>query len=236
VHSADIRAVLFDVDGTLTDHDTAERAALLQHLGATGAVVPDADAAVREWQVLLDREYDRYLAGDLDFTGQRRVRAAAMLTWLGLPVPDRAGLDAWFAGYAAAYADTVALFDDVTKCLDALGGLPLGIVSNSDPELQRGKLGRAGILDRFRCLVCNGELGVAKPDAGIFRAACARLGYAPGEVLYVGDRLDVDARAAVAAGLTGVWLDRSDVGEEPSDVPRITDLGQLPALVGEVVR
>jgi putative hydrolase of the HAD superfamily len=228
--------VLFDVDGTLTDYDTAERAGLLRHLETTGVAPADPSAAVSEWRALQERAYARYVAGELDFAGQRRARAGAMLGWLGSPARDEAGLDAWFAGYAAAYEAAVVLFEDVTGCLDALGDLPLGIVSNSDPEHQRAKLARAGILDRFRCLVCSGGAGVAKPDPGIFRLACAELGVAPAEVLYVGDRLDVDARAAAAAGLTGVWLDRSGVGQEPPDVARITDLGQLPALVGEVVR
>jgi len=53
----------------------------------------------------------------------------------------------------------------------------------------------------------------------------------PESVLYVGDRLDVDARAASAAGLTGVWLNRSASDDDPCQ-PTIASLRELPLLLG----
>lgn len=80
--------------------------------------------------------------------------------------------------------------------------------------------------------MASSEAGSAKPAAGIFRTACAGLGVPPGEAAYVGDRLVTDARGAAAAGLTGIWLDRS--GDPPPDleVTRITSLTALPGLLG----
>jgi putative hydrolase of the HAD superfamily len=49
-------------------------------------------------------------------------------------------------------------------------------------------------------------------------------------VLYVGDRPDVDAQAATAAGVTGVWLNRSAIAFN-SCQPTITSLPELPALL-----
>ncbi|MFB4307210.1 HAD family hydrolase [Actinomadura sp. GTD37] len=85
-----------------------------------------------------------------------------------------------------------------------------------------------------RRVVASSEAGSAKPDAGIFRTACAGLGVLPDEAAYVGDRLVTDAQGAVAAGLAGIWLDRSG-GPVPEDlaVPRITTLEALPRLLGE---
>ena len=50
--------------------------------------------------------------------------------------------------------------------------------------------------------------GSAKPDASIFLAACARLGVAPREALYVGDDVLLDVRGAQQAGMRAVWLNR----------------------------
>jgi putative hydrolase of the HAD superfamily len=61
-------------------------------------------------------------------------------------------------------------------------------------------------------LVGVDTLGVGKPDPRVFAEACRRLGTAPGRTAYVGDELDVDARAATAAGLLGIWLDRPGIG------------------------
>ncbi|MBX6766549.1 MAG: HAD family hydrolase, partial [Actinomadura rubrobrunea] len=95
-------------------------------------------------------------------------------------------------------------------------------------------------------VVASSEAGAAKPDPAIFRRACAGLGLAPHAVVYVGDRLDVDALGAASAGLHGVWLDRPRevgcagdeagaadgeyAGPEAAGVPRITTLTKLPDL------
>lgn len=79
--------------------------------------------------------------------------------------------------------------------------------------------------------MASSEAGSAKPAAGIFRAACAGLGVPPGEAAYVGDRLGTDARGA-AAGLTGIWLNRSGGPPPGLEVTRITSLTALPALLG----
>ena len=85
--------------------------------------------------------------------------------------------------------------------------------------------------DRFEAVLCAAELGVAKPAPEAFHAACTALDLRPGEVAYVGDQPDIDARGAVEAGLRGIWLDRADSGGRP-ELNRITDLRQLPALLG----
>jgi len=55
----------------------------------------------------------------------------------------------------------------------------------------------------FEEVLTSGEIGASKPCPEAFQLACERLCVAPKTVLYVGDRLDIDARAASAAGLTG---------------------------------
>ena len=52
------------------------------------------------------------------------------------------------------------------------------------------------------------EHGAGKPDPGIFHAACARLGCAPGEVLHVGDDIRTDVEGARLAGLRTAWINR----------------------------
>jgi putative hydrolase of the HAD superfamily len=72
---------------------------------------------------------------------------------------------------------------------------------------------------------------VAKPEAEIFRLACERLGVQPAEAAHVGDRLDLDAEGATAAGLRGVWLDRLGTVPCPSPIERISTLHELPAVL-----
>jgi putative hydrolase of the HAD superfamily len=98
---------------------------------------------------------------------------------------------------------------------------------------------RAGLADDVPLLVGVDTLGFGKPDPRVFAEACRRLGTEPARTAYVGDELDVDARAAVAAGLRGVWLARPHLGAKhanatealPQDVV-IASLDELPGVLG----
>ena len=126
---------------------------------------------------------------------------------------------------------TRRLFPDAIETLDALGCCRLGVISNGSSARQRQKLASVGILDRFAVVVISEDIGVAKPDPGIFEAACEAVGASPSACVLVGDRLELDALGARDAGLTGVWLDRRGTGGAPASVPTIPRLSELPALV-----
>ncbi|CND72400.1 HAD family hydrolase [Mycobacterium tuberculosis] len=224
-------AVLFDLDGTLLDHEGAAGEAVV-------GLFPDVDEEwlVRRWYELTEEAVDRYLAGELTFTAQRRVRILRLAPELGLGDLDEARADAWLARYVELYEAAWRPFPEARRVLDALAarGLRLGVITNGDAAQQRRKIEAIGLADVLPYVVASSEAGSAKPDAGIFRAACAGLGVPPDEAAYVGDRLVTDAQGAAAAGLAGIWLDRSgDPVPEDLAVPRITTLEALPRLLAE---
>jgi putative hydrolase of the HAD superfamily len=81
-------------------------------------------------------------------------------------------------------------------------------VSNNVHDYQRAKLDGAG-LDRIKILVGTDTVGAAKPEPAIYLEGVRLLGSTPGETLYVGDNRLLDAEGATAAGLVGVWLNRT---------------------------
>jgi len=126
----------------------------------------------------------------------------------------------------------------VRRCLDTLAHerRHLGIVSNSSSEASlRRLLDRVGVLSYFERIVSSGTEGVAKPDAAIFRRATERLQVEPTETLYVGNLPWTDTRAALAAGLHSVWLNRDGTGMG-SDPPEITSLLEVPLCVRQIER
>jgi putative hydrolase of the HAD superfamily len=232
-----LRAVLFDLDGTLMDHEAARTAGLRMHLGDW---LPDlnADELARlemEWQRLEALHYDEYTRGECTFVEQRRRRVQGMHTALEREPLDEPAADAWFGFYLRHYRAAWGAFDDVLPALTALAtaypAVALGVVTNGEGEPQRAKLATIGVGDRFPVVVASGEEGVAKPDAEIFVRACERLGVELEQTAHVGDRLDLDAEAATAAGLHGVWLDRLGAGPSPDHVRRIATLHELPVLL-----
>jgi putative hydrolase of the HAD superfamily len=230
-----IEAVLFDLDGTLMDHESARRAGLAAQVAewwpeAGRRELEQVDA---EWRRLEGLHYDEYTAGECTFTEQRRRRVHGLHAALGRWPRSDAEADAWFAGYLGHYRACWRGFDDVAPALAALASqrpeLALGVVTNGEGEPQRMKLAAIGLADRFEVVVASGEVGVAKPQGAIFALACEQLKVDRERAAYVGDRLDFDAQAASAAGLGGIWLDR--LGEQacPEGVVRITTLEELPA-------
>jgi putative hydrolase of the HAD superfamily len=227
-----VRAVVWDIDNTLYDYTGSDHAAALRHFAAEGLLAryDSPAAALRHWDEVMEESYARFLAGELSHAAQRRVRARA---FLGEPLSD-AEAEAWFGQYLAYREETDALFPDVLPTLDTLAaGYRHGLLSNSSGPLQDRRLREFGVRDRFEVLLCSEELGCAKPASEAFHAVCAAMDLPPAAVAYVGDHPETDANAASAAGLHGIWLDRSGGRHtaESGGPHRITSLTALPELL-----
>ncbi|WP_241983805.1 HAD family hydrolase [Cryobacterium luteum] len=231
--------VLFDLDDTLFAHRGAVAAGILLHLDRVGGAFATGDrvAATGLWDALEEEHYHSYLAGSLDFAGQRRARAQDFAASFDIMLTD-AEADTWFDEYFESYRASWRLHDDALPCLDALAQLlpevRFGLITNGDPVFQGEKIRRVGLTDRFEHVVTSGALGFAKPDPRIFEHACAVFGVPVSEAVYVGDRLRTDAVGAAAAGLTGVWLDRAGASAAPtgSAIPSPRAATGLPPTTG----
>jgi len=240
-----ILVALFDLDDTLFAHREAVERGITAYRGVIGGAVAAADDAAESmrWHELEEEHYHRYLAGELDFRGQRRARARSFLAPYGLVLETDDEADAWWDGYIAHYENAWALHDDTLPCLDALTAGPhpvrVGLVTNGDLNAQTAKLRATGLLSRIEHIVASGDVGVAKPDAVIFERACELFGVEPRSAAYIGDRLTTDAVGASAAGLLGIWLDRAGAATDQqldaaraAGVPVIRSLNAVPALLG----
>jgi putative hydrolase of the HAD superfamily len=212
-----LAAVLFDLDGTLLDHDTASAAAVTSWLSAYGIPQDDIEAAVPYWQELEQRHYPAWRAGEISFTEQRRRRTRDLFGALGIPVQAE-DLDAVFTQYLADYEAAWTAFDDAAPALQriATAGLRIGVLTNGDLAQQTAKLTAIGLIDHCGPVFASSALPAAKPDARAFTEACRRLDSAPATVLMVGDNYEVDILGARAAGLLAIHLNRSAEGSQAS--------------------
>lgn len=220
-----VRTVLFDVDDTLVDFAGAARAALAEVVvaalggdqpdlapGGPGTVDGDLVAAAhRAWHQVSEREYSRFTAGELTFDQMRLSRMSAFLRTIDRPGARRLDHELMEQRRNDAIIGHFRVFDDVPAALARLraAGIGVHVLSNSDGAYQRAKLAAVGLGGLAADGFYSGELGVAKPDPRIFTLAAARLGRAPGELAYVGDRWDVDVLGSARAGLRPIWLDRA---------------------------
>lgn len=90
----------------------------------------------------------------------------------------------------------------------------VGVLTNGVGRLQRAKLEAVGLADSLAAVVVSGEVGVGKPESGIYRIAEERL---PADsYAFVADDVERDLRPAIERGWNGVYVgadapDDSDV-------------------------
>ncbi len=225
-------AILFDLDNTLVDDDYATRTGLVAFYGAYESELGwPFETVLAHWRQLLDVYYPQFLVGTLNLVESRRKRVLDLFRLAGRDL-TAAEADAAFAVYRAEYAKSWRLFPEVTATLDALHGQRMAVLTNGSLESQREKMIASGLTGYFEDLYASADLGVAKPSAEVFWKVCERMGVEPSRCVHVGDRLDVDARGAQAAGLRSVWLNRSETAETWDGITIRTLLELVPLLQG----
>jgi putative hydrolase of the HAD superfamily len=226
-----LKALVFDLDGTLVDQEGAERDALMRlyeselHLDPA----PGFRDFLRLWRTAGDDYLQRYLDNQLSFEDQRVQRFIAIFRAVGQVCPPDEARRLHLA-YADLYRRQWRAYEDAKPALAALAKhYRLAVITNGDGAQQRAKLVATDLLGHFEHVLVSGDVKVAKPDAAIYRLSEKALGLAPGELAYVGDRLNVDVQGAVNAGWTPIWIDRLSMpgGAPESSVKVIRSLNEL---------
>ena len=210
-----VEAVLFDVDDTLFDRRGAQDLVLdiivKEHAALfDGLDMEEVRRTFAESDEITSKEYDE---GTLQ-EGFRVRRSKLFLEMLQLDVSS-------WEDIATLYVKRLPTVDapvpGVRRVIEELAkGFKLGVVSNGFPDVQYGKLDSLRIRDRFGCIVLSEEVGLNKPDPGIFKHAASLLNVQPSVCLYVGDLFDMDIVGAKGAGMLACWFN-------PSGAPRPTD-------------
>jgi 5'-nucleotidase len=138
------------------------------------------------------------------------------------------------SAFMQAMADICSLLPGARELIDSLTGkVNMGIITNGFTELQSIRLERTGLKGAFFPLVISEQVGVAKPDIGIFQYALNHMGNPVKEkVLMVGDNPHSDIQGGMNAGIDTCWLNIR--GDEVPDgitpdyqVNSLTQLQQL---------
>jgi putative hydrolase of the HAD superfamily len=230
------RGLLLDLDETLFDNSFVPLATQ-PACEAVASSVPSIDQATltAAFKTASDEYWPevgpRTLTGELDALDISREVWRRALGVCGCD--DARIVDAAHDNHQQRLADMSRPFDDVPEFIDAITavGIPMALVTNGSPALQRAKLKGIGLDHAFTAIVISGDLGTVKPDPIMFTVAVERLGLTVADVWHVGDSLHGDVAGARAAGIRSVWLNRSGAPRSDADPNPDVEIHSLIELV-----
>ena len=227
-----VRGVLFDVDGTLY-HQQPLRAFMAAELAAAPFILGSVVRARTLARVLrayrCAQEQLREAPANEHSIASLQISLTAKLTGVGESEVARVVAE-WMGSRPLRYlrlcrrAGLLALLERLQR-----RDIRLGVLSDYPCE---SKLDALGLASHFAPILCAADphINVFKPNPRGFLRACELWGISPGEVLYVGDRPDVDGQGARAAGMRCVIVGRirgRDKNAATHVAPRLEDVAQF---------
>jgi HAD superfamily hydrolase (TIGR01662 family) len=237
IPSNDIRAIFFDLDGTLRHSVPSGGEVFTDYVKTLGLEVHE-EARLRAlrwehfyWASSADLRNDLLAHSTeteqfwIEYSRRRLIALGASEAWAVDFAPKIS------AHMGEFYKPESMVPEDVRRTLSQLkeSGYILGVISNRDKPFQ-DVLDDHGIGEFFDFSLAAGEVNVFKPDPGVFEHALQRVHLTASEVIYVGDNYYADVVGARAAGLQPVLYDPLGIFPDP-DCAAIKSFDELNSIV-----
>lgn len=221
-----VRAITFDMYGTLLDLEASFIQGFKQFLKSKGSTQEAADV-IRIWEADYLRESMAETLSGLSrtpFEQLRRTSLSHVFTQLGV-AHNLDDIESLLTSKAQ-----VSLFPDVQEGLLALRGrYTLAVLSNGDLDpLQRAVTGLSIPVEK---VISAEQAGVYKPHPAVYAAAVEQLGLPKDRVLHVAAH-PWDIRGAKAFGLLGAYINRDSAPYGDSPIQADLEVAQLTDLAG----
>jgi putative hydrolase of the HAD superfamily len=219
----DIRAIAFDVNGTLVDIETDEtRKSIFRAAGhfLTYQGIDLRRHAVRDL-------YFHILKEQKAASGEKHPEFDAVAIWRKiiadhmtdytrrLPAEKLAHMPVFLAEMSRGISRRrLHTYPHVYEVLDGLRQrFRLAIVTDAQSAFARAELNKVGLLDYFNPIIISGDFGYRKPDRRLFHKALEEMGVAAENTLYVGNDMHRDIHGARRVGMKTVMFN-SDQGKK----------------------
>ena len=207
----DIRAIAFDVNGTLVEirtdeHDDAMFRAAGHFLTYQGIDLRRHEVKDLYFRFLDEQRHageEEHPEFDAVAIWRRIVTEHATDFTRALPAEKLAQMPLFLAESCRGISRRrLRLYPWVREVLDVLRArFPLALVTDAQSAYARGELHKVGLLEYFDPIVVSGDHGFRKPDRRLFRIALDGLGGAAEHTLYVGNDIHRDVFGAREAGM-----------------------------------
>lgn len=208
-----IRALLWDIDGTLLNFAASERAGICQTFDAF-ALGPCTEQMLSAYSRINTKWWERLERGECSKHETMTGRFSEFFAMFQLD----ADIEAFNEEYQRRLPETIVFNDGawevLTKCRNRFLQYA---VTNGNRPVQRRKLRDSGMDKVFDGVFISDEVGYEKPSIEYFRFVLDAIGCAPSEAMIIGDSLTSDMRGGNNAGLVCCWYN-------PARLPLPNDL------------
>lgn len=194
--------LLFDLDHTLLDFDTAEDVALTQLFKEEG--IEDIQA-YKDYYVPMNKS----LWKDLE---QKRITKAELINTRFAKLFAHFGIIKDGSYLAERYQFFLAqqgqIFSGAIELLDTLTerGYELYAATNGITAIQTGRLAQSGLAPYFNQIFISEQLKTQKPDGLFYEKIGQQIdGYSKEKTLMIGDSLTADIQGGNNAGIDTIW-------------------------------
>jgi putative hydrolase of the HAD superfamily len=207
------KGVIFDLGGTILFLESVN--AINGSRKQLEFLDNDADITVEEFQSKIEEINNDVFRLQDETHIQVRIQETYRLVFetLGLSSSiDYSEMTRIFWNAAVKYRPNDGIYD-VLDTLDKYG-IKTGILSNASftGDVLTEELEKHNLAHRFSFLISTADYGIRKPDKRIFDVAIKKIGLAPEDIWFVGDKVDYDIKGAINAGLFPVlynWRNES---------------------------
>ncbi len=145
-----------------------------------------------------------------------------------LPLKD--GMGDAFATRYTWLQNHITMSEGLSRVLTELSRCPdlrLGVITNGASKFQWNKFRMLGLSEFIEddYVIVSGDVGISKPEKGIFTEASSRAGLGPEDLWMVGDSVKHDIIGAKECGWHTLWLKRQGM-QEPEVEPDLTAVGE----------
>ncbi|KIY23474.1 MULTISPECIES: HAD family hydrolase [Mesobacillus] len=218
-----IKAVIFDLDGTLLNRD----------------------ASVLKF---IENQYERFNGGLDHIPKELYISRFIELDCRGYVWKDKVyqqmvnefniGEISWerlLQDYISEFYNSCIPFSNLVSTIESLKekSIRLGLITNGKGQFQMDNIRAMEIEDYFDTIVISEWEGIKKPNPEIFQKALRELGVSANESMYVGDHPENDVIASMTIGMVGIWKKDNQWDQVEADFI-IDDLKELLLIIEEV--
>jgi putative hydrolase of the HAD superfamily len=220
-----IKAVIFDLDGTLLNRDESVKLFIERQYNRLNKIVghiPKEKYTTR----FIELDNRGYVWKDKVYQQLVDEFAIAEITWEEL-----------LQDYISEFKDSCIPFPNLTRMLEELksNDLLLGMITNGYGQFQMENIKALGIEKYFDVILVSEWEGMKKPDPRIFNKALEKLNVSPNESIFMGDHPENDVNGAKKVGIKGLW--KKDFQWNNVEADYIVDgLLELLSIIGKLNR